>query len=183
MYNTQPIPKIYIGETLVFENTDILKNELTYNNTTYGEWTLMNGVTVDATLGSVPGLLWTFGQAGAYAQRTTSLNPNTKYGVLLNVVSNTSNGALYVLGNYTASAWKLVEAVQTGNIMKTFVSKAVISTNRFDLSDESGTIQNGVIKIRDIRIFELTNNPDVDTDFTAVVTQEQVDALYAKYPF
>lgn len=163
----------------VFSIGTVLKNETSYNATTWAEWTKSSGVVGDAS-----GLEFT---ADGSATKTANLpntgfKPSTKYGILYYVVNNTVSAGGF---GFDANVFNYATLTQTvGNNKKVLTSNASIPTNRCYLYTQVPTEPNGnKIKIKDIRIFELPPNSEIEADFTNATTQPQIDALCAKYPW
>ncbi len=152
-----------------------LKNEADYIYATYGGWSSSAGVIADST-----GLEYT---ADGTNWRTSILNGvyknSTKYGMLYNVVSQNitydlalGGGGEELLPNNT------VIPKDVGNQKIVFTTTINIVLNRLFIMLNSPTEPAGnKIKIRDIRIFELTDS-EIESDFTNMTA----DQLAVKYP-
>ena len=152
------------------------KNEVAYNPETWAEWTSLKGVTFDVTGASMYG---TSSSGWPQIKRSTSIKTSTKYGVLLSVLSNTWTEALVMNTNITGFYKLIAAAGTTGNIKEIFTSQATISENNFSFMPWSALEEGELIKIKDIRVFELPVGSQIESDFENLTA----DQLNEKYPF
>jgi len=144
-----------------------LKNELNYNHDTWAEW---EG---SITSRDSSGIVITDG--AKHIALPTSLKPSTKYGILTNVISNNFTGNLNSLTS-ALGAYFICTAGQTGNFKNVVTSVATITTNKVGYVTGNGT---GIIKLKDIRVFELPTGSEIETDFNTMTA----DQLAQKYPY
>jgi hypothetical protein len=164
-----------VAEWLLRGLPGIIKNEVKYNPDIWAEWAKGSGVVGDST-----GLSFT---ADGINLRNATLSPcyfksNTKYGVLFNMITNTS--AWFELDpNNFLGAYLRITGI--GNIKNVFTSKSTISTNSIQfLQSATPTNINGMVsKIKDIRIFQLPAGSQIESDFNNLTA----DQLAVKYPF
>lgn len=152
-----------------------IKNEVAYDPTTWAGWVNNN------VIGDVNGLVFntsTTTRSSSYIN--SNLKVSTRYGVLMNVISNTANSKFYaIMGGTTIDPIININST-TGNIKFTATTQATIITNRLYISDSSyASADGGSLKLRDIRIFELPPGSEIEADFTNLTA----DQLAAKYPF
>lgn len=168
---------MWIGDIVKMAANARPKNELVYNPSTWAEWTKSNVV------GNATGLEFTCVD-GAYTitNLATGFKTSTKYGVLLNVVSNSLNlKSIYVDNSVATSLLYIVTSATTvGNQKFTFTSKATIVSNFFNIQTNNSVGGNGTkAKIKDIRVFELPAGSAIEADFAGFTA----DQLNNKYPF
>jgi hypothetical protein len=148
-------------------------NELNYNTNTWAEWTKTAGVTGDST-----GLSFDITQISG-ANLPSTMKSNTKYGILMNIVSNTLvTNSLYFknYGGTNATSPFVNTNGEVGNKKHIFTTDAVLSDVRITIGkNNAGT---GIAKILDFRIFELPTGSSIEADFTGLTA----DQLNAKYP-
>jgi hypothetical protein len=151
-----------------------LKNEVNYTAATWAEWT-KNIATGDST-----GLELTSENGSfAYARINTQLKYSTKYGYLINIVSNNipNNGAYIDPFNNPQSTNMYLNG--TGNIKFVDTTKASSISNRVYVAVRNDLTTGLKIKIRDIRVFELPTGSEIEADFTNLTA----DQLAAKYNY
>ncbi len=153
-------------------NGNTLKNELTYNPNTWAEWYKQDDIVGDST-----GLEFTT-STSAYrtAYINVNLKPNTKYGCLANVVSNTGT-TLYV-DPASGQPLNMTLGTTIGNVKSITTSKAEILLQTFRLA-LSPTTSELKAKIKDIRLYELPTGSQIESDFETLSSDE----LAVKYPF
>jgi hypothetical protein len=155
-----------------------LKNELNYNRDTWEEWTK----TVGKVVGDSTGLEFTFSDVSpsATAILSTGVKNSQKYGLLLNVASNTlSTKRLELSNEYTGNYITLVGAGIIGNIKLIFTTQSNITTNQLKILQNAYGDLGLKIKLKDIRIFELPTGSQIETDFNTLTA----DQLAQKYPY
>lgn len=149
-------------------------NELVYNPNTWVEWTKTNvtgdstGLTIDASIASTYAML-----------PNCNFKPSTKYGVLLNIATNTlvtATNGLYGNVAGTIITYLVSNNGETGNKKHIITTPASITNNRMYI-DKNVIGYSGIAKINNIRIFELPAGSQIETDFTNLTA----DRLYAKY--
>lgn len=151
------------------------KTEIPYNPVTWVEWTNRTLVSVDSSGATFTG----DGTDYPCFRISTSLKTSTKYGLLLNVVTNelTAPAVLKVSANLTGSQKTIAAAGVTGNCATTFTTSSSIANNFFQL--EMGIVPTGkIVKISDIRLYELPTGSQIESDFTNLTA----DQLYLVYP-
>lgn len=150
-----------------------LKNELNYNRDTWAEWTKSAGVVGDST-----GLEFTAdGEVQKASSLDTKLKTNTKYGIIIEVISGTISGGLRLSSAYTGSSL-LITTASRGNKKVIFTTQQTLSLNRFEFYLPIETAGNK-IKIKDIRVFELPAGSEIESDFTNLTANQ----LAQKYPY
>ena len=157
------------------------KSEVPYTPATWAEWTKNgSGYTLSNNCLNIT-------SDGATVDPTftlnTSLKNSTKYGVLINVLTNNINRPIYINRFYTGDVITNFVPINTvGNIKCVFTTKINITNNvlNIGLYGGAGLSPNGsVITIKDIRIFELPTGSKIEADFTNLTADE----LTAKYTF
>lgn len=147
-------------------------NMLVYNSTTWIEWVKPVGI-----VGGITGLEWTLDAASAMsAYINTNLKPSTKYGVLINIVSNNTNTYLRMPAtqgllngvNFTTSS---------GNQKGVDISPSIITSNVITIKNNGFGVSGTKIKIKDFRIFELPVGSQIEWDFSNL-TADQLNGLY-----
>jgi hypothetical protein len=154
-------------------------NELQYNLTTYAGWSLDTGIVADSS-----GINLTVTSAGNYKldieMHNTQFKANTKYGILLNVVTN-NTGSTIGMTSYLTGAMETVAGVNvTGNVKKLITTRTSITTNEFDLVSNYMSIGT-TIKVKDIRAFELPIGSRIESDFNNL-TADELNAIYLMQP-
>jgi len=148
------------------------KNEVAYTPTTWAEWTKTGGfISADIT-GYV---LSAADVAGGAIVMNTNLKPSTKYGLLYEVLENETATSFYTQfgSNHGGTGFKQTIGYQ--KVMAT--TPAILGQNLFKIG--KNVTADGYIKFKDVRIFELPTNSEIDTDFTNLIEAQ----LNAKYPF
>jgi hypothetical protein len=152
------------------------KSEIPYNPTTWAEWT-KTGLVISSDINGL--LANTSATANFIARINTTFKANTKYGVIIDYLENTTTTKyLIALSNLTGSYLTLSSPGVLGKHKLTFTTQAVISENHFDLFFSAVGLD-GSIKIKDIRIYELPTGSQIEADFTNLTA----DQLAIKYPF
>lgn len=155
-----------------------LKNELTYNPSTWAEWIKHTGVIGDST-----GLEFTVdGTNNTEAVINVNLKSSTKYGLLYNVVSSNLDGSFVSAssgGLYPLAVSSLPKSVGYNKIVVTSISSILSANNKIDLYANNANTFGTKIKIKDICIYELPTGSQIESDFTNLTA----DQLNAKYPF
>lgn len=151
-----------------------LKNELSYNPNTWAEWTKSTGVVGDST-----GLEFTADTTKyVYSYLNVNFKPNTNYGVLLNILSNNTGQHLAIDGS-SGQPFGMNWGTAIGNVkaVKTSIANITLQTFRFAIPpNETSGLK---IKIKDVRVYELPPNSQIETDFNTL----SADQLVVKYPF
>ncbi|WP_214659095.1 hypothetical protein [Candidatus Formimonas warabiya] len=152
-----------------------LKPETPYTPSTWVEWSKSSGVVADLTGLTIPADL----SVDKEIVLGVHMKPNTKYGLLYVLVSNSLASCSSRLYSLTDSAVYLIDSASPlGNRKNTFTTSASLSSNgNFRWRVNSGG--SGEIKIKDIRVFELPSGSEIETDFTNLTA----DQLAIKYPF
>ena len=153
-----------------------LKNELTYNSTTWAEWTRNSGVVGDTT-----GLEFTVTNGtNSIATINSNLKVSTKYGFLYNVISSTlSANQPFGIGNALEPFAIFVPPTTIGNQKSISTTKSSFTDNKIRLYTGSTEATGAKIKLKDIRVYELPTGSEIESDFTNM----SADALAVKYPF
>ena len=158
-----------------------LKNELNYNSETWVEWTKTSGVVGDGT-----GLEITAdGSTFVNSVLRTQLKSNTKYGILLNIVSSNLTRPLSVGASDRALPGVQISS-SAGNKKAISTSQTTIVSNTVSVYVGPTELDGNKIKIRDIRIFELPAGSEIEKDFDTTVqgaTNLTADQLAQKYPY
>ena len=166
---------MWIGDIIKMVENARPKNEVVYTPSTWAEWTKASGLAVaDAS-----GLEITSDAVNA-SWNTLPVNAkvSTKYGILLNVLSNSlSASGLAFPGYLVVTAFEIVPVGVTGYVKSVITSKATITINSFGLKPFSVSTSGGKIKVRDIRMFELPAGSQIESDF-ANLTPDQLNTLY-----
>lgn len=152
-----------------------LKNELTYNPDTWAEWEKSTGV-----VGNSSGLSITYSDdINEGTHIPTLLKPSTKYGILQNVTVNTLNTSIVRISEHTTGTNPVIcNAGQTGNFKTVITTQSVITNNVFGYSAPKA--DGGLmVKIKDIRIYELPAGSEIENDFNTL----SADELAVKYPW
>lgn len=153
-----------------------LKNETPYTPATWAEWSKPTGVTGDSTGLTIPAKSSTVD-----VKIDTTLKSNTKYGALINIASNTLNGAFWFFrSNELGPSWPQtleLSAGSTGNF-KHVTTTGTVTNNKF-WSFVSSLATSGSITIKDVRVFELPAGSQIEADFNTLTA----DQLATKYPF
>lgn len=150
-----------------------LKNELNYTPSTWAEW-IVNGATVDSTgitLTAVNG-----STVSAYAN--TVLKPNTKYGALFNIASLSGTDGNFGVGSASRAFPAITLARVTGNVKTTGTTSSSITNNSFIFWMDSSNTTGNIVKINDIRLYELPTGSEIESDFI----NKSADELALKYP-
>lgn len=149
-----------------------LKNELDYTASTYGEWNNLGAyVAVDS------GCLKITGHTGGQSSRvTTAVKPSTKYGLLVDIVENTTAVNFYTMSLIYSSITISNGVSDIGNKKAVFTTNASITTNAFGFYTDATS---GYVKFRNIRLFELPSGSEIESDFTNM----DANSLALKYPF
>lgn len=156
-----------------------LKNETTYNRTTWAEWTKTASVVGDGT-----GLTLTATTPWETATRLTAFKPSTKYGILYDVVATTLISDVFKIfgggaGHSFPTLWIAPRTVGKQKVINTTNSIVAISFNNDLLICLTSSTITDSIKIKDIRIFELPTGSQIETDFTNLTA----DQLAVRYPY
>jgi|GEM_PF-2517712 len=146
------------------------KNELVYS-ADYREWTVY-GV---GSIKSVAGIHLVASGGTESAALTTQVKGNTKYGLLYNVLVSTLVNFLKLNSQYTGTAFNVPKLI--GNNKISFTTQATITTNKLEFYLPAENADGQYIDLKDIRLFELPLNSEIEADFTAL----SADALMAKY--
>lgn len=128
-----------------------------------------NGLVLPATNGS-----WT------YIQFPTAIKPNVKYGLLINVVSNTLTTGVTIDPNaFIAPVASMAQIAggETGIIKRTFTSIANIATNALRIVEGLNDTTGNAITLKDVRLFELPLGSQIDEDFSDLLPAE-LDTKY-----
>lgn len=163
------------GLSSIIKNT-IPKNELNYNPSTWSEWIKPTGVIGDSTGFEITAN----GSSYVITSIPTNLKTSTKYGYLVNVVSNTiSTLSKFNMANSRTSTniWNL--GTLLGNQKFIDTSKASISNNSLVFAADPTEANGNKIKLKDIRVFELPTGSQIESDFTNLTA----DQLNLKYPY
>lgn len=150
-----------------------IHSETTYNPVDWAEWTNRTRVECDETGATFTGN----GTDYPNFRISTSLKPSTKYGILVNVLTNQLTDTTLKIGNnLTGTAITLANAAITGNRKLSFTTSSSISSNFLQI--EMGIVPNGnVVKIKDVRLYELPTGSQIESDFTNL-TADQLALLY-----
>lgn len=153
-----------------------LKNETTYNTTTWAEWTKTAGV-----VGDITGLGLTFSNSiFTSASIPTALKPSAKYGILVNVVSNNiPSKVLTISNNLTGNYEEWLTSTSVGNVKKIITTQATISVNIFKFSPNTLGDGGYLLKLKDFRVIELPVGSQIEADFNNLTA----DQLVVKYPY
>jgi hypothetical protein len=169
-YKTVGLPKnAASGQMSISLKGMTLKNELNYTPETWEEWDGDGIIDKDSS-----GL--TIGGASKFVYVVPSAKTSTKYGVLLNIVSNDLESNLMALTSIMSST-VMVRPGELGNKKIVFMSIAEFVNTRFGFYTQSDEIGN--IKLRDIRMFELPAGSEIESDFESLTADE----LAMKYPY
>jgi hypothetical protein len=176
MYNGAAISKMMFNGAAAFSSAPaapyVPMNMVFYDPITYTEWG--GSITKDSS-----GITITHNgssQVEAYLANTT-FKASTKYGLLLNVQSNTSTTALILKNQLTGTFTEVVSPGAVGNFKLVFTTQATISVNALSLYSTACT--NGLItKLRSVQAFELPAGTTVESDF-ATLTADQLNAKYS----
>ena len=162
-------------------NGNTLKNETTYNRDTWAEWYKTASVVGDDT-----GLEFTADGVVGIADVSIGVKKSTKYGLLLYVVDNSLTDVQYLFSGggvafpfnnkymLTGTALGYV-----GNIKAVYSSSAVFTNNKLQFVLSASEVDGNKIKIKDIRMFELPTDSQIESDFTNLTA----DQLAARYPY
>ena len=151
-----------------------LRQELMYNRETWAEWAFASA-TGDAT-GISLNCVSSSGIA-PYARLNTKAKVSTKYGILLNIPSNAMTGTTFYLQMADISTTAF-GASETGDKKYILTIGGTITNNRITIGANNAN-GNGVIKIKDIRVFELPAGSQIESDFNTLTA----DQLAVKYPY
>lgn len=160
------------GQMNVKVSGNTLKNELNYNRDTWAEWTKSANA-----IASVEGLEITADGTWNGATLQTNIKPNTKYGFIYYVISNSVTKTLYFGAPNTALSATGLKAIGNNKLILTSYSNIVSNVIKTGL-DITETIGNK-IKLKDIRLFELPTGSQIETDFNTLTA----DQLAEKYPY
>jgi len=149
------------------------KNELVYNASTWAEWGKSGGTAADST-----GMEYSSdGESWITASVNTSLKGSINYGLLFNIISNSMTLAIGMENYYTGSTVDLANGGAIGNIKIVFTTQATIIENKLMIYSSNLEPVGKKVKYRDVRLFELPPNSEIEADFTNLTA----DALMLKY--
>ena len=148
------------------------KSEVPYNPTTWEEWVNYSGTIIkDAT-----GITFGDGVNISTVIKDTNIKPSTKYGYLFNVVSLQGGSRVILAGGGIAYPFGNVSPYhQLGNNKHIVTSQSSFTTNKLIIGTSSPT----VLKLKDIRLYELPSGSQIESDFETL----SADELAIKYPF
>lgn len=98
-----------------------------------------------------------------------------KYGILGYIGTNTSTHGLLLNSNFTGSYDVLAESEKTGAFKSVVNSKQSGSIDNIVFMTNS--LEVGTIKVKDLRVFKLTKNSQIEIDFNTMTAAE----LHSKY--
>jgi len=153
-----------------------LKQELNYNRDTWSEWIGITGTTVQNGL-----LVIENNASWLYPRLTAKFKPNTKYGILLYVKTNTRVASTDVFTGASDYPFAQADRIsltqgQTGFFKKVATTQGNIINNQYYSGFAPDT---GKIEFGDIRIFELPVGSEIESDFNTMAA----DQLAVKYPY
>ena len=157
-------------------NSPYYKSEVPYTPSTWAEWTKYNAI------GDSTGITFSLSNTTGSIQTPSpiTLKPNTKYGLLFNIIENSMTASFYgkVAGTVVPSNATLVSNNgEVGN--KRFVVTLPGTLSDVNLKVASNYTGSGTLKIKDIRLYELPTGSQIEADFTNLTA----DQLAIKYPF
>jgi hypothetical protein len=161
----------------IAKNPYVPINEVQYDPETWAEWTKGANVTADNTGMQAISDHINYSSVSI----NTALKASTKYGVLMFVVDKTTSSTIWF---DPSGAFAGIPPTNfnngTGNRKLTVMSASTITNNKITCglcapSDIAGKI----IKIKDIRMFELPAGSQIEADFNTLTA----DQLAVKYPF
>jgi hypothetical protein len=148
------------------------KSEVQYNPETWEEWTGGYGTIVT----DVSGITLGNGSASAAKYYNASFKTSTKYGFLYNVVSLQNTNRIILAGGGVNYPFGNLNPVCTvGNNKYIAETQSSFVTNQLIL----GVSGNGIVKVKDIRVFELPTGSQIESDFNNLTA----DQLAEKYRF
>jgi hypothetical protein len=146
------------------------KNEVQYNPATWAEWTMVGVISADTT-----GVAISTSVSEGTITINTNLKLDTKYGLLYEIVENTTTSTFYAqLGSNHGGFGFPIDA----GLQKSTSSTPATITNNYVRIGRNAQVT-GYIKVKDIRLFELPTGSQIEWDFANLTAAQ----LNAKYPF
>jgi hypothetical protein len=152
------------------------RNMLVYNPVTWVEWLLpTSGVVIQEAVEVVAD-----GATYQNLRRATSLKSNTKYGIISDVLYNDLSKTYCIMRGTDYGTTPLYVTIGFTGIYKgVFTTGATITSNMFYGFVYNNDIAGRKIRQRKMRLYELSPNSIIESDFTT----KTADELNAKYPF
>ncbi|MBX4266524.1 collagen-like triple helix repeat-containing protein [Clostridium estertheticum] len=171
--SAESIPNSVNGSIAVMKvEGESVAQELIYTPDTWKEWVSTSGAKGDSG-----GLEFTANNTWIESNISTKIKPSTKYGILYNVVNSNLTKPFYLNSN-TAFAQVIIPST-IGNQKIIATSLTTITKNVFGLVNTNTEIVGNKIKVKNILIYEIPINSQLEIDFNTL----SADQLVIKYPF
>ena len=175
-FNILTPSQLDIKYPFVSDDYNYTPNIINYNTTTLTEWTKDPGWSINN--GSLVG---TFISTDSYKYVSIPIfvKNNIKYGLLLNILSNTFTSTICLSSSgFTGTYPNFIVPGNTGYIKYVTISANPVTNQLFKIYQNAAGF-NGSISLKDFRLFELPVGSQIESDFNTLAA----DQLNIKYPF